>query len=89
PHLLVELDPDFAKRMKEGYAKDPSLRVYYSETIPQADTVLTPSRYVRGPTGLLYFVDADWHQRLCIPRSMIQEVLTLMHEKPDSAAHEG
>lgn len=87
--LLVELDTAFATKLQEGYAKDPSLRHFYVEEIPNADTALTPSRYVKGTRGLLYFVDADWRYRLCVPHTMVQEVLEIMHKKANEAAHAG
>ena len=59
------------------------------EEAPNPEKVLTPSRFQKGKDGLLYFVDADWKTRLCVPRSKIQFILRWIHESPHESAHAG
>ncbi|KAF9012242.1 hypothetical protein BDZ89DRAFT_963604, partial [Hymenopellis radicata] len=88
-HLLVGMDEEMKRRFVEGYAKDRSLKNYYVTEIANPSTPLTPSRFVKGSNGLLYFIDADWKHRLCVPSSLIPEILKRMHETAYESAHEG
>jgi hypothetical protein len=72
-----------------GYKEDPYFRDRYTEEATSPEKVLTPSHFQKGRDRLLYFVDADWKNRLCIPRSKIQFVLRWIHESPHESAHAG
>lgn len=88
-HLLVFLDPELVKLLAEGYQEDPFFKERYVDVVPNANTVLTPTHYQKGRDGLLYFLDADWIPRLCIPKSMVARMLTSIHENPYESAHAG
>ncbi|KAF9035054.1 hypothetical protein BDZ89DRAFT_931408, partial [Hymenopellis radicata] len=88
-HLLVGLDEGMKRQFVEGYSRDRSLKSYYVTEIANPSTPLTPSRFVKGSNGLLYFVDADWKHRLCVPSSLVPEILKRMHETAYESAHEG
>ena len=88
-HLLVALSSEVIDNFVKGYKEDPFFRQYYAEEIPNPRVALTPSHFRKGSNGLLYFIDARWETRLCVPRSQIQFVLEWIHEAPHEAAHGG
>lgn len=88
-HLLISMNPQLVARFVEGYKEDVFLKTRYVDEVPSPDTVITPSRFSKGPDGLLYFIDADWKARLCVPRSHVNFVLKWMHDSPFESAHAG
>ncbi|KAI5887173.1 uncharacterized protein SCHCODRAFT_02454974, partial [Schizophyllum commune H4-8] len=88
-HLLLHIDPILLKQFKEGYEKDAYFRERYAESADSPSKALTPSHFRRSSNGLLYFFNADWEARLCVPRSMVNFVLTWIHEARDESAHGG
>ena len=88
-HLLVSLSPEVVNNFSKGYEEDPFFKQYYADEIPNPRAAITPSHFRKGSNGLLYFIDARWETRLCVPRSQIQFVLEWIHEAPHEAAHGG
>ncbi|KAL1658116.1 hypothetical protein GGG16DRAFT_28383, partial [Schizophyllum commune] len=88
-HLLLSMDPVLVRQFKEGYLKDEYFKSRYGSTAASPENELTPSHYRTGRHGLLYFFDADWQAKLCVPRSMVRFVLTWLHESSNEAAHGG
>jgi len=76
---------DFTK----SYEEDPFFKQYYADEIPNPRVAITPSHFHKGSNGLLYFIDARWETRLCVPCSQIQFILEWIHEAPHEAAHGG
>ncbi|KAL1669784.1 hypothetical protein GGF50DRAFT_43639, partial [Schizophyllum commune] len=87
--LLLSMHPVLEQQFKDGYESDPYFRERYAESAGSPSQMLTPSHFRRGPTGLLYFFNADWEARLCVPRSLVQFVLEWIHESREEAAHGG
>ncbi|KAJ8690438.1 hypothetical protein PTI98_011865 [Pleurotus ostreatus] len=89
-HLLVGFSPDTRKEWDTAYKADPYFREKLQRSSKESpDTLLTPSRFQKGVNGLLYFVDADWNYRLCVPRDQIPAILKMIHDSPHESAHEG
>ncbi|KAL1657928.1 hypothetical protein GGF50DRAFT_68246, partial [Schizophyllum commune] len=88
-HLLLSMDPVLVQQFKEGYLKDEYFKSRYGSMAASPENELTPSHYRTGRLGLLYFFDADWNAKLCVPRSMVRFVLTWLHESSNEAAHGG
>ncbi|KDQ28699.1 hypothetical protein PLEOSDRAFT_1025604, partial [Pleurotus ostreatus PC15] len=88
PHLLVSLSPHELTSWKKAYEND---RYYLDKGMDDenASVSLTPSRFQRSDNGLVYFIDADWRYRLCVPNGKINEVLNLIHNSPHEGAHSG
>ncbi|KDQ22552.1 hypothetical protein PLEOSDRAFT_1016085, partial [Pleurotus ostreatus PC15] len=89
-HLLVAFTPRALEEWKESYAED----AYFKEKFEVSESedperLLTSPRFRKGANGLLYFVDADWRHRLCVPRGQVPSVLRQIHESPYESAHEG
>jgi hypothetical protein len=72
-----------------GYEEDPYFRDRYTEEAASPEKVLTPSHFQKGKDGLLYFVDADWRNCLCVPCTKVQFALRWIHESPHESAHAG
>ncbi|KAF9022744.1 hypothetical protein BDZ89DRAFT_916776, partial [Hymenopellis radicata] len=70
-HLLIGLSPDLLSQFRAGYAKDRFFKTYYVTEVANPSQVLTPSRFEKGANGLLYFIDADWKYRLCVPSNVV------------------
>lgn len=88
PHLLVSLSHQERETWILAYQTDP----YYDDkgkNLEGASVPLTPSRFQRSDNGMIYFVDADWRYRLCVPRNKINEVLNRIHNSPHEGAHSG
>lgn len=89
-HLLVAFTPETAEKWQAAYAEDS----YFKDRVGKEDEadpdrILTPSRFQKGTNGLLYFVDADWRYRLCVPQERVPSILKQMHDAPYESAHEG
>jgi hypothetical protein len=72
-----------------GYQEDLHFQDRYTEDAANPKKVLTPSHFQKGKDRLLYFVDVEWRNRLCIPRTKVQFVLQWIYESPHESAHAG
>ena len=87
--LLISVDPKICKEFAEGYEVDNFFAPRYIEVQPNEKTVISATHFQRGQDNLLYFVDASWKTRLCVPKSKINYVLRWIHESPYESAHAG
>ncbi|KAK7042774.1 hypothetical protein R3P38DRAFT_2768273 [Favolaschia claudopus] len=88
-HILFAANPEFIKGISQGYRKDSYFRKHFVDSMPSPETLLTPSRFQKGKNGLLYFLDADWNARVCIPRSKVPQILKWVHDSSFESAHAG
>ncbi|KAL1663507.1 hypothetical protein GGF50DRAFT_35893, partial [Schizophyllum commune] len=89
PSVLVHLNPQRIKEFVAGYQEDPHLKARYAEA-QESDGTWTPGRrFFKDEAGLLYFLDADYLPRLCVPLSKRRQVLEEAHENPIETAHGG
>jgi hypothetical protein len=88
-HLLVAAKPEMIREFSEGYRADNYFRKHFVDTVPNPETPLTPSQFQKGENSLLYFIDADWNSRLCVPRSKMPYTLSLVHDSAHEGAHTG
>lgn len=79
-HLLVSMSESMVEAFKTGYEEDNFLKSRYVDEVPNSQTAVTPSHFRTGKNGLLYFVDADWSARLCVPKSQVNYVLKWIHD---------
>jgi hypothetical protein len=93
PSDIISLDEDWEKCAQLLLAIQPQLEQEFAveypyfknkiiEEEPNPNTVVTLSRFQKGQQGLLYFIDANWNTRLCIPQSKIGYILIWTHESP-------
>ena len=89
PHLLVAMNPSVIAAFAQSYSMDKYFASKYVEDVPNPKSVITPSHFRKSKNGLLYFIDADWSARLCVPESRIHFVLKWIHDSPYESAHAG
>lgn len=89
PPVLVHLSPAKANEFIEGYKKDPHLKARWNDKANEPDSWYQGKRFFKTSDGLLFFRDADYQPRLCVPAAMRNEVLKTMHESPFESAHAG
>jgi reverse transcriptase-like protein/integrase-like protein len=88
--VIVQPSEDDIRRYAEGYTDDP----FFTELLNRlrSSTDLDHSRHKRyeiSDEGLLYYLDWSDRHRLCVPKSMQNEVLTSIHDQLGEAAHAG
>lgn len=88
-HLLVSMSEELLLNFSAGYIEDNFFKSRYADEIPNANLVITPSHFWKDPNGLLYYLDANWSSRLCVPKSMVNYVLRWIHNSPYESAHAG
>lgn len=85
----VRLDETLLSDWLSGYATSPSLRDIWEDERAKVDTLSTGYRYFRDENGLLFFKDADFQPRLCVPETFRHHLLELAHESAGESAHCG
>ncbi|KAI5895910.1 uncharacterized protein SCHCODRAFT_02480477, partial [Schizophyllum commune H4-8] len=87
PALVAHIEEDLAQRFRQGYQEE----AYWARRYEEADTLSaswTPGRrYYKSEDGLLFFLDADYLPRLCVPDALVDEILLKAHEEPMEGAH--
>ncbi len=89
PTVLVEMDEDTRKRYIEGYKTDVTFRTRWESMDKDPESWDPANRFFKDSEGLLYFRDADFHARLCVPKSERNRVMRAAHESPYLTAHAG
>lgn len=89
PALLVHLTEERTKAFVDGYQRDPYLKARWLDARNASDNWYAGKRFFRTQDGLLFFRDADFQPRLCVPASLRNDVLRRMHESPLESAHAG
>lgn len=89
PTVLIELDNDVRDRFIAGYKEDISFRSHWEVESPNSESWNPVDRFFKDNSGLLYFRDADFHARLCVPKSERVRVMRQAHESASITAHAG
>ncbi|EJD46746.1 hypothetical protein AURDEDRAFT_33179, partial [Auricularia subglabra TFB-10046 SS5] len=87
PTLLVSMSEELRAAFVEGYRTDPAFKDKGHETDERS--WYAGSRFYRDSDGLLFFRDADFMPRLCVPSSQQAALLKRVHESSWEAAHAG
>lgn len=88
------MDPSVLTAYLDGYQKDANFRDRWARCTTGPGNVgpsqpRAEDRFFSDPQGLLYFRDADFRARLCVPKSQQASVLRAAHESPVVTAHAG
>lgn len=76
PTVFVHLNEEITKQFVEGYKMDSSFRERWEKSkVGVLEPWEVESRFFKDEEGLLYFRDADFAARLCVPRSMQARIL--------------
>ncbi|RDB29278.1 hypothetical protein Hypma_014871 [Hypsizygus marmoreus] len=89
PHIHVHLDPDVSRRFQDGYLADAHLKKRWESAKKDREHYIPGSRYFVDDRDLLFFRDADFQPRLCVPRSLQDGILSEAHENAYETAHTG
>ncbi|KIY70137.1 hypothetical protein CYLTODRAFT_348250, partial [Cylindrobasidium torrendii FP15055 ss-10] len=86
PTTTVDIDPKLRDEWVSAYKEDQEFKSVYQEA-PQWENWKAGQRFLRSQDGMLFFRDADFHSRLCVPMAFRTSLLTLLHEDPMETAH--
>ena len=89
PNILVHLDEETIQEWIKGYAEDPHLAKIWNDPKTAVENWVPGHRFFRDDKGLLFFRDADYQPRLCVPLSQRRLVMEESHEQAFEGAHQG
>ncbi|QRV87090.1 Retrovirus-related Pol polyprotein from transposon [Ceratobasidium sp. AG-Ba] len=89
-HLVASIVDSEISRIREEYSKDP----HYSKVLPwlspESPTNKTHyPQYAMKDNGLIYYIGGKEGHRLCIPKTLVPEVIQEAHELATEGAHAG
>ncbi|KZP24431.1 hypothetical protein FIBSPDRAFT_668151, partial [Athelia psychrophila] len=89
PNIQVNVDPQLVKEFLEGYNQDEAFKSKWKEALAR-DKMHDPGlRFYKDAEELLFFRDADYQPRLCVPKNLRNLVLEEAHDQPFGGAHAG
>lgn len=89
PTIHIQMDKDWISKFVDGYKKDASFRDRWDNKEGTAESWYPGARFFKDSDGLLYFKDADFQARLCVPNALQPHFLRISHESPVISAHAG
>jgi hypothetical protein len=89
PYLHVGMDPNLKADWVAAYQDNPVLLRRWTNPDSDPKTYRPGRRYVKDVDELLYFYDADFVPRLCVPRRLVPFILKEAHDSPFESAHAG
>jgi hypothetical protein len=89
PYLHVKMDPVKQREWIDAYSLDTILLQCWNNPDSDAETYCPGRRYIKDKDGLLYFYNADFVPQLCVPQSLVPDVLREAHKSPLESAHGG
>ena len=88
-YIYTQMSEDVRQRWVQGYMEDSTLRAIWEDKRSEIGSWEPGFQFFKDLDGLLYFRDADYHPRLCVPKALRLDVLTEAHESPFETAHMG
>ena len=89
PNLLVHLGEETLRTWVEGYLKDPQFAKTWNDPKTKVEQWMPGHRFFRNDDGLMFFRDADYQPRLCVPSNQRRLILEEAHEQAFEGAHQG
>jgi hypothetical protein len=89
PYLHVHMDSKKREDWVKAYQEDETLRPRWDDKDSDASFWRPGRRYYKDQEGLLFFQDADFIPRLCVPKPKVAEILREAHESALEGAHAG
>lgn len=89
PSIHVQIDGDLVQQFLLGYQDDFAFKSKWED--PQASDLHwnAGKRYYKDQDGLLFFRDADYQPRLCVPKKLQPFIMKEIHDSPLESAHAG
>lgn len=89
PNIQVSLDAQLVQEFVNGYKQDEAFKNKWKEA-PGRDKMSDPGlRFYKDDSDLLFFRDANYQPRLCVPKNTRNLVLREAHDQPYGGAHTG
>ena len=88
-YIHTQMSDSVRQQWLQGYLDDPSLCSIWEDKRSEVGAWEPGFRFFKDLDGLLYFRDANYNPRLCVPKSLRREILTEAHESPFETAHMG
>lgn len=89
PPILIHMEESKVREFVEGYKNDFTLSGRWEDARSDPDAWYAGRRYFKDERGLLFFKDADFKARLCVPNSLKNSIIKEAHESPFETAHAG
>jgi hypothetical protein len=90
PHIQVAMNGKTLRLWSEAYPSDTNFAQHWKTAKDEHEALwYAGHRYYKDSRGLLFFRDADFIPRLCVPRRMVPSVLIEAHESAHVLAHSG
>lgn len=87
--MHIHLEQEVLEQFIAGYQKDESFKRKWNE-LESPTTEWNPgNQFYKDDAGLLFFRDADYQPRLCVPKSEQPAALKEAHDQPFGGAHIG
>ncbi|KAL1658253.1 hypothetical protein GGF50DRAFT_41462, partial [Schizophyllum commune] len=86
--ILLHMDEDEKQEFVDAYKTETYWKTRWESANTSAEGV-PGRRYHRTDDGLLFFMDANYHPRLCVPDRLVPRILKIAHEEPMESAHGG
>ncbi|KAF8992954.1 hypothetical protein BDZ89DRAFT_973172 [Hymenopellis radicata] len=87
--LLVHMSTDELAKWLTTYQDDPIMKRTWESAASIKEKWVPSNRFFKDADGLLFFCDADYHLRLCIPKSLRWEIMIEAHKGAMDHAHLG
>lgn len=89
PHVQVHIEPEYLERIVSGYIIDAEFKRIYKDLDKGKNVASWDSgqRFYKDDQGLLFFRDANYQPRLCIPETEREALLTEAHNLAYDSAH--
>ena len=89
PSVIIAMDTVEVQSWVEAYRYDAAFKTKYEAASDEQTDWSASHRYFKDSDGLLYFRDADFKPKLCVPSNKRTEILVDAHESPFETAHSG
>ena len=89
PNILVHLEEGTTRDWIKGYAEDPHLAKIWQDPKSDVENWVPGHRFFKDEKGLLFFRDADYQPRLCVPLNQRRLIMEEAHEQAYDGAHQG
>lgn len=87
PSIHVKMDKQLVDQFLKAYSDDTSFRNRWEDPASHPDSWFPGKRFMRDHQDLLYFLDADFQPRLCVPQAVRPTILKEAHDSPFGSAH--
>ncbi|KIM34574.1 hypothetical protein M413DRAFT_80256, partial [Hebeloma cylindrosporum] len=88
-HLHTHMSDDLLEDWVQSYKDSNSFRAAWNDERSSEEAWVQGYRFVKDQDGLLYFRDADYCPRLCVPEKFRKQLLVIAHESASETAHMG